>query len=586
MSIIDKTSSFFLCFIIFIIPILVFHKNYHLSIDEQSLLPFSNKISDFYYFYRQRTLLTISFFLLIIFIFRIIKYSLEFNIYYYLIIGIVLFIVSSAFFSKHIYISWNGYYYMLEGALVLLSYFLLVVISMNVLTENRITHIISSIYFVTILVLIIGFFQIFNLNFSHTFWKLISNSTGDIISFGKNIDSTFGNSNYLGCFLTLTTPFIFINFFLEKNTRILFLKGLISFLSIFIILESNSRSAILGSITFIILFSIFFRHFLLVNKKKSLFSFIFLFLIFPSFYFINKSISTKDIETNKKEKLFIKNIDINTNLVTIHNNYKTFSIKFFDNKINIFDLDNNLIPFKVDSSGKANGIHKVFDYFKIILGLYQNHKFISIAADDIDLNFILKKNSIFYLNPSGKLVNKITNPESIGFHNKEELYSGRGFIWSRTFPLLRKCIFFGYGANNLAFYFPQDDYVGKLNTFKRDNVIVEKPHSMYLEFWLSNGLLSLILLLVFFIIYISDSINLYKNLKVLTRLEIYGITNFISILSTLSILFFNDSMLGYAPLFWILIGTGVFINDRVKRIKKLEGNLVGDEGFEPPTPSV
>ena len=43
----------------------------------------------------------------------------------------------------------------------------------------------------------------------------------------------------------------------------------------------------------------------------------------------------------------------------------------------------------------------------------------------------------------------------------ERLGSGRGYIWSRSIPLIKQAGFMGLGADTYPEYFPQNDFKGK-----------------------------------------------------------------------------------------------------------------------------
>ena len=50
------------------------------------------------------------------------------------------------------------------------------------------------------------------------------------------------------------------------------------------------------------------------------------------------------------------------------------------------------------------------------------------------------------------------------FTSHESFASSRGYIWSRTIPLLKETLFIGTGADTFVIAFPQDDYIGKINS--------------------------------------------------------------------------------------------------------------------------
>ena len=73
------------------------------------------------------------------------------------------------------------------------------------------------------------------------------------------------------------------------------------------------------------------------------------------------------------------------------------------------------------------------------------------------------------------------------------------------------------GADTFAMYFPQADYAGKYNIgYFSDtrNVIVDKPHNMYLGIAVNTGVISLIAVLCIFGLYLIDSFKIYRKKRV------------------------------------------------------------------------
>ena len=87
-------------------------------------------------------------------------------------------------------------------------------------------------------------------------------------------------------------------------------------------------------------------------------------------------------------------------------------------------------------------------------------------------------------------------PSTSAFPELSRYYSfgtGRGYIWLNSLPILKNCIFKGLGEGQFAFWFPQDDIVGMLNTHGTTALLTDKPHSMYLGIALSDGIPALVL---------------------------------------------------------------------------------------------
>ena len=169
-------------------------------------------------------------------------------------------------------------------------------------------------------------------------------------------------------------------------------------------------------------------------------------------------------------------------------------------------------------------------------------------------------NTIHMINGNSKEDIELDNPETIGFVGKEKLASSRGYIWSRTLPMLKDCLLLGKGPDTFVFNFPQNDLIGKLYAYDSATEIVDKPHDLYLQIATSNGLIALLAFLGIIIIYIVDSIKLYALKTKFTESEIVGISTFLGVIGYLFAGIFNDSLISVAPVFWIVFGVGIAIN--------------------------
>ena len=88
---------------------------------------------------------------------------------------------------------------------------------------------------------------------------------------------------------------------------------------------------------------------------------------------------------------------------------------------------------------------------------------LEIGADGKTWDLVKKDNKLLYYNPQGRL-DKLRKVDSIGFENNYDFATRRGYIWSRTFPMLKSTALIGVGADNFVYEFPNNDYVGKVNS--------------------------------------------------------------------------------------------------------------------------
>ena len=123
----------------------------------------------------------------------------------------------------------------------------------------------------------------------------------------------------------------------------------------------------------------------------------------------------------------------------------------------------------------------------------------------------------------------------------------------------------GHGADTYAIHFPHNDYVGKYNsgTFTRNiNIIVDKPHNMYMGAWIGTGGISVIAFLALTGIYLVQSIQLYikKSFADNDFLTFAGSGIAFGIFGFLVSGLVNDSTVSVMPMFYGLLGTGIAVN--------------------------
>ena len=152
-------------------------------------------------------------------------------------------------------------------------------------------------------------------------------------------------------------------------------------------------------------------------------------------------------------------------------------------------------------------------------------------------------------------------PETVSFFNgKEKLGSSRVYIWSRSIPLLKNNLLLGSGPDTFIFQFPQNDLFGKYYAYDNPNVIVDKPHNLYLQIALNEGLIALLAFLAIMLIYIIDSMKLYALKNEYSKTHVLGIATFLGVIGYLFAGLFNDSVISVAPIFWIILGVGIALN--------------------------
>lgn len=164
------------------------------------------------------------------------------------------------------------------------------------------------------------------------------------------------------------------------------------------------------------------------------------------------------------------------------------------------------------------------------------------------------------VDPFTQMVTKLQHPIAIGFRGKERLGSARGYIWSRSIPMLKDTLILGNGPDTFPIEFPQNDYLGKLYAYGNVGMIVDKPHNMYLQIGINQGILALLIFLSVMAFYIINSFKLYALRLSYTKSQTIGIAIMFAVVGYLVAGMFNDSAVSVAPVFWILFGMGIAVN--------------------------
>ncbi len=147
--------------------------------------------------------------------------------------------------------------------------------------------------------------------------------------------------------------------------------------------------------------------------------------------------------------------------------------------------------------------------------------------------------------------------------------TGRVYIWSETMQLIKEKPIVGYGQDTLAYYFPQND-INKIAAIDSYSTLVTKPHNMYLGMAYGAGVPALLALLALFLR------HFYYTGKRLLKGEhddevILPTALFVFFCTYIVQWLFNDSVVGSAAIFWVLLGVGVSVNMagdiRLQRIK-------------------
>jgi len=544
--------------------------------------------TDFFSYYKMIFLLGFVLTALILFLIysrnnnKIIKSTYYYPASIYLVMAII-----STFFSETKFTSLSGFPDRYEGMVVLISYIIIFLISINLFNKKRQFTVFLVVLFISaILISTIGLTQFFANDFfqSDLGLKLILPAenfaeTAESLDFrfeGSSIlFSTLYNPNYAGSYFSMLLMISMVLFILTDNFKVKLALIIVNAFTFAGWLGSLSRAGMLGSIlsTFILIIILRKR---LIKKYKSI---IILLLLFSSIFWVMDSytegaLKSEFLSFGEETELALKGEEAKVKDIIAEDNELSFITE--DHNLN-FSFNEKLELQLRDGNNNILNLYREGD-FLLIDGLgYGEYKFRLLENDQengIILNLIYGHKSAefmyladlksFFMLGIRNNIYPIKEVESIGFKGKEELASKRGYIWSRTIPLIKERPLLGYGPDSFAIYFPQEDAVGKFKYFNTAKKIVDKPHNFYLQQAVNTGLVSLAAVIVLFALYFIRNLYLYYKTKNYGYYNILGLAFFSAFNAYAAAAFFNDSVISVAPVFWVIFGLGIAAELKIK----------------------
>ena len=501
---------------------------------------------------------------------------------YYPMIAYVVLIILSTVFADYRTVAFRGFMDRYEGMWVLLSYLGVMFLSYNLVNnEKQLKYILGSLGFSTLIMSIIGLTQyigkdIFRTNFmKRLITPSVYNNQLDNINFTFELGrvyTTLYNPNYVGVYSTMIFSLFTTIFLLSKNTKLRIFSGLISVLSLLSLFGSGSRAGLLTLGVYFILVLIIFRKSILKHKLISLASIVVLIAIllsaniYSNGTILSRLISGVNSIVSKEDPYNFQNVYTEDGQLVIDFDEYDIRVKYQNNEIEFYNENNEALDIEQNNS-----------IIKITEKPYNLHQFEVIIINDIyglRVDLVTNRNRIQFntmLMPSGEieLVDSLNRPVRsykapyVGFEGREGLASNRGYIWSRSIPMLKNTVFIGNGPDTYGLEFPNNDYYGKLIGLQL-NQQVDKPHNVYLQIALNTGILSLIAFLTIIGFYILSSLKIYINRSLYKDLtDILGLGIFLLVVLYLFTGLSNDSIVAISPLFWTLLGVGYKLNNTI-----------------------
>lgn len=587
----QKNIGYFfpIIFIIIIIPLISYGKVIELSIEEANFWKGGIIHIDFFNYYKSIFLIcaTIASILAYGGLFLNDKLPLKKERKYYIPMFIYLIMaVASTIMSYNKHVSIVGFVEMSQGIFVLLSYIVLLFIIINYIRDERdINVIINSFMILVILEGILGLSQYFGFDFFKTSlgqW-LISPSAikGESLGFTFGRYTMYGtmyNTNFVGSFAALVLPLMVALYLSEEDKKKITLFGITALLAFSTWLGCNSRAGYLGMTGAFIVGLVVFRNTFAMKCKKVVILFIGFILItfifnvisdgrvLNQFSRLNPVNEAEKMQNINEQQIVFEEVSIKENILTIKTNKEILIGTVNDSILNFYDEYSNKLG--VDNEGSIISFvdKKYSEYSFTFYEDQPSYIKAEIYGRRLDL-YITNEQNIKVISFNNKLTTPVEAPRIKFFDGKETFASNRGYVWSRTIPMLKDTLILGYGPDNYPMVFPQEDYVGRFNVGNSGmlDVVIDKPHNMYLQTAINTGVISLLALMTIWVIYLIDCLKIYINRNVISFTEYIGAAVFLSIVAYLVAGIFNDNVVSVAPLFWILLGVGIGINSMIRQ---------------------
>lgn len=581
--------------LVFLIPIIVYGKQVNLTGNYYRFWNGASQSLDFFSYYKSMWIVILTVLLSVVFLVSVLRKSIKIQkMSIYIPIGVYsLFVILSTIFSKYKDIAVFGFVERYEGMIVLLCYMAILFITINMVNhKSAVKAVLIALIASAVVIGLIGIFQYFG----HDIFKSVSGKklilpaslqsmAGKLkFQFGdKIIYSTLYHYDYAGSYMAMLFPLTFTMLLLVKNKIYKLCLIPVTILMFLNLLLCHSRAGVLGGIISLIVLAIILRKHLIKNYKITAAALVVVIAGGIGFNIYSKGLLSDRIgslfkdagqlmSSSKKAKTpYLKDVTQNNNELNLAFSDNTLKVISNKGKLTFKDASDNTIKSSLNSKNGQEVLNdKRYKDFNIVVTDYSdtssNKYGVQINRNNLRMPFLSYNDHFTFTDDRGDSV-EIKDVPKLGFEGKEQLGSARGYIWSRSLPLLKHTILFGYGPDTFAAEFPQDDYIGKLTAYGTSTMLVDKAHDLYLAMGLNTGIVSLIAFIAIIVMYFKSSIKLYFTNDYEEFFSIVGLSVFIAVIGYLGAAFFNDSIVSVAPVFWILLGLGIAVNAVLKNDK-------------------
>lgn len=582
-----------------LVPLIMHEHTYRTHLEDEDWFAVGNyTATDFFLFWKQWTVIILALVCLLILLIRAKYYYEELPWDKKAFIPLVIycaFVFLSACFAKKPIFAWAGGYDMFQSALAILSYAVLFYYTYSCIKSmDHVLYLLRGSEYFILAEVVICFFQALGLDpISTTVGKIMVTSPSrwsnlSSLTLSPTVYGTMYNIDYLAMYLPVLFPIVVTLIIVEDDRKRKIFNSVLAVLML-IVMARASLSGILALIGAVVI-----GLFILGSRKKK-YELIFTVCvaavivcgltavyriaplrarvseeISPARYINDWDVPISNIVTGDgKEGVEVDLKDgrqIKFTFTIDKNNTLQLDVKDGSgNPLEMYLADQNSQTYGFTEPAYSKDMYFYMDTSRVIPDL--------AFVKDFKTFFFTKGDKGYYL------ISTAGRNEKLPQKNRGEVYeifkngflNGRGPIYNRTLPLLKKYIFVGAGADNYIMAYPQRDYIYDYYINGGVNQLNVKPHSFYLQVWVQEGFIAFAAILAFLFWYLIRSAKLYRKVEKKDKLGMTGFAVLIGVVAYMIAVLANDSTICTAPVFWCILGLGFGINELKNKENKDAG---------------
>lgn len=553
-------------FLVMLIPLVVYGELVGTGLSEYPWYGGGEMVLDVFLYHKQKVLLVAAGLCLVFLVIMYFRKHVQINVSVFLPFALYVLLAGiSSLFSSYKEYAFKGAMEQFESVWVIVGYFIICLYAY--LAYSRDFFMVFGIFCSVIGA--VGTLQLFGIDIYRTavLQKLCMPKNLHGIDFHITIERgrsycSLSNPNYAGMLCCLTIPVLAVLFFFAERWREKILYGISAGLMLCSLAGSRSKSGMVILVVCMLFLLVLFRK--QVPKKRTIFIAVLMLAAGVAAGIVIKQWGGFSGEKNTPNTL-VCSISTGEDAVQMvyDDRVLNFQIDYIgvspEEMVKVTDESGNLYEMTA-RQGTLYFNDQALSQLSAALAVYGEYTALEIYDGCFYWYFTDQTpNHMWqYLTRYGKPDRLVSDEIAVfgGLNGRERIVSGRGYIWSRTIPLLKEYLLLGGGQDSFTVLFPNHDYLGKARWGYKD-LIITKPHCMYMQIAVQSGILSLAVLLcfwgIFFIKAVSDQSG--SRASVMARAVAAGVLGYLLMGMT------NDSNIGVAPVFWLLLGTGLrFLN--------------------------